>query len=260
MEALGIAVAVTESRLLRGPYGTADGEGVDQDLMFPVCGSTEPYYCHERRAVVNFKRAPQSKGELSMNRIFITAAATVLMTAGTVSAHARKLDQATTPTAKDAVSMLKLIDQQSADISDNAFLMNQAVDRTDDWEYQSDLLAQLRVTVNRVGRELSALEAERASLPQWEVAAVDQVVPAMHAVAMESDEAIRTFNADSGKLGASNYVIETDEISKDAGRAETLLRDDLKLENAKATAARPTSSADQQNTAGTQHSSHGAAE
>src|SRR5690348_2932648 len=91
---------------------------------------------------------PQSKGELSMNRIFITAAAAVLMTAGTVSAHARKLDQATTPTAKDAQSMLKLVDQQSADISDNALQMNQAVDRTDDWEYQSDLLAQLRVKVN----------------------------------------------------------------------------------------------------------------
>jgi len=42
MEALGIAVVETESRLLRGPYGTGDGEDVDQDLMFPVCGSTEP--------------------------------------------------------------------------------------------------------------------------------------------------------------------------------------------------------------------------
>jgi small-conductance mechanosensitive channel len=195
-----------------------------------------------------------------MNRIFTTAAAAALMTVGTAYAQTGALDQATAPTAKNAQGTLKVIEKQSADIANNAFLMNQAVDRTDDTEYQSDLLAQLRAEVNQVGRELGVLEAERGSLPQWEAAAVDQVMPAMDAVAMESTEAIHTFDADRAKLYASNYAIETDEISKDADRAATLLHNDIKLAKVKGTETRLTTSVDEQRVPGTQPVFQGAAE
>jgi hypothetical protein len=195
-----------------------------------------------------------------MNRIFTTAAAAFLMTVGTASAQTGATKQATAPTAKDAVSMLERIDQQSAEISDNAFLMNLAIDQSDNFEYQSDLLGQLREEVNQVGRELAVLQGERQSLAPWEATAVDQVVPVMHSVAMESTEAINTFNADSDKLFASNYATETDEISKDADRAQTLLHDDIRLANVKATEARLTTSADEQSMPGPQPVSQGAAE
>jgi hypothetical protein len=156
--------------------------------------------------------------------------------------------------------MLERIDQQSAEISDNAFLMNLAIDQSDNFEYQSDLLGQLREEVNQVGRELAVLQGERQSLAPWEATAVDQVVPVMHSVAMESTEAINTFNADSDKLFASNYPTETDEISKDADRAQTLLHDDIRLANVKATEARLTTSADEQSMPGPQPVSQGAAE
>jgi hypothetical protein len=203
---------------------------------------------------------PYPKGELSMNRIFTTTAAAFLITVGTASAQTGATKQATAPAAKDAQSMLALIDQQTAQISDNAFLMKQAVDQTDQFEYQSDLLDQVRDEVNRVGRELGVLQTEQGSLAPWEATAVDQVVPVMHSVAMESTEAINTFNADSTKLFASNYVAETDEISKDADRAQTLLHDDIKLANVKAKEAHLTTSADEQSTPGTQPASQGAAE
>src|ERR1700741_2287531 len=108
-----------------------------------------------------------------MNRIFTTAAAAFLMTVGTASAQTGATKQATAPTAKDAVSMLERIDQQSAEISDNAFLMNLAIDQSDNFEYQSDLLGQLREEVNQVGRELAVLQGERQSLAPWEATAVD---------------------------------------------------------------------------------------
>ena len=176
-----------------------------------------------------------------MNRIFTTAAAAFL-SIGTAFAQTGAINQATTPAAKNAQSMLKLVDQQSAEISDNTFLMNQAVNRTDDFEYQSDLLDQVRQEVNQVGRELSVLQAEQGSLAPWEAAAVDKVVPVMHSVAMESTEAINTFNANSDRLNASNYRVETTEISKDADRANTLLHDDIKLGKVKATETRLTTS------------------
>jgi len=195
-----------------------------------------------------------------MNRIFPMAAAAVLMAAGTASAQTAALNQATAPAAQRAFSTLKLIDEQSAEISNNAFLMNEAVDRTDDFDYQSDLLGQVRHEVNQVGRELDVLQAERGYLAPWEAAAVDQIVPAIHAVAMESTDAIRTFNANSNKLPASNYAIETDQISKDADKANALLHDEIKLASLKATENRLTTSADKQSTSGTQPVSQGAAE
>jgi hypothetical protein len=53
MEVPAIAAIATESRLLRERLGNASLDDVDQDLMFPVCGSAEPYYSPDRRAIVH---------------------------------------------------------------------------------------------------------------------------------------------------------------------------------------------------------------
>jgi len=52
MEVLAVAAVSTEYRLLRERQGNASLDDVDQDLMFPVCGSAEPYYSPDRRAIV----------------------------------------------------------------------------------------------------------------------------------------------------------------------------------------------------------------
>jgi hypothetical protein len=73
----------------------------------------------------------------------------------------------------------------------------------------------------------------------------------MHEIAAESTQATNTFNADSLKLYASDYGVETNEVSNNAQNAAHLLRDDLKLANAKGKEGRLTASLDEQNTAGT---------
>jgi hypothetical protein len=52
MEAVGTPAVATELHLLREPWRAADPDDTDQDLMFPACGSTEPYYSPERGSIV----------------------------------------------------------------------------------------------------------------------------------------------------------------------------------------------------------------
>jgi hypothetical protein len=186
-----------------------------------------------------------------MNRLFTLTSAAVLMAVSVNAAYAAPNtgDQLSAKDAKAAEASLKLMDQQIARISDNAFLMNQAIDRTDDFEFQSDRLAYLRDQVNRVGQELALIEADRDSLPQWQTDVVNQIAPAMHGVAAEATQATNTFNADNIRLFASDYGIETKEIEDNAGKVAQHLHDDLKLANAEAIEARMTAALDKQNTA-----------
>ena len=186
-----------------------------------------------------------------MNLLFTVTSAAVLMAASVNTAYAAPStgDLLPAKNAKAAEASLKLVGQQIAEISDNAFLMNQAIDRTDDFEFQADRLGYLRDQVNRVGRELALIEANRDSLPQWQTDAVNQIVPAMHEVADEATQATNTFNVDSNRLYASSYGIETKEISDNAGKVAQHLHYDLKLANAEAAEARLTAAIDKQNMA-----------
>jgi hypothetical protein len=186
-----------------------------------------------------------------MNRLFTFTSAAVLMAASVTAAYAAPNmgDQLSAKDAKAAEASLKLMDQRIVGISDDAFLMNQAIDRTDNFEFQADQLAYLRDQVNRVGQELALIEANRDSLPQWQTDVVNQIVPVMHEVADETTQATNTFNADNNKLFASDYGVETRKISDNAGKIAQHLHDDLKLANAEAAEARLTAALDKQNTA-----------
>lgn len=52
MEALAIAAVSTKSGSLWRSWPPANDDDTDQDLMFPACGSAEPYYCPERHAIL----------------------------------------------------------------------------------------------------------------------------------------------------------------------------------------------------------------
>jgi hypothetical protein len=186
-----------------------------------------------------------------MNRLLTLTSAAVLMAASVDAAYAAPNtgDQLSAKDAKAAEASLKLMDRQVAAISDNAFVMNQAIDRTDDMEFQADRLAYLRDQVNRVGQEIAVIEGERDSLPQWQTDAVGQITPVLQDVASEATQAINTFQADKGRLFASDYGTETKEISDNAGKAAQHLHYDLKLANAEAAEARVSTAIDKQNTA-----------
>jgi hypothetical protein len=185
-----------------------------------------------------------------MNRLFTLTSAAVLMAASVNAAYAAPNtdDQPSAKDAKAGEASLKLMDQQIAAIADNAFVMNQAIDRTDDSEFQADSLADLRDQVNRVGQEIAVIEGERDSLPQWQTDAVGQIAPVLHEVAAEATQAINTFNADKSRLFASDYAAETKGISDNAGKVAQHLHYDLKLANAEGAEARLTAAIDKQNT------------
>ena len=186
-----------------------------------------------------------------MNRLFTLTSAAVLMAASVNAAYAapKAVDQLSAKDAKAAEATLKMMDQQIAAIADNAFVMNQTIDRTDDSEFQADSLADLRDQVNKVGQEIAVIEAERASLPQWQTDAVGQITPVLQDVAAETTQAINTFQADKGRLFASDYATETKQISDNADKVAQHLHDDLKLANAEATEGRVSTAIDKQNTA-----------
>jgi hypothetical protein len=186
-----------------------------------------------------------------MYRLFTLTSAAVLMAASVNAAYAapKAVDQLSAKDAKAAEATLKMMDQQIAAIADNAFVMNQTIDRTDDSEFQADSLADLRDQVNKVGQEIAVIEAERASLPQWQTDAVGQITPVLQDVAAETTQAINTFQADKGRLFASDYATETKQISDNADKVAQHLHDDLKLANAEATEGRVSTAIDKQNTA-----------
>jgi hypothetical protein len=191
------------------------------------------------------------KERIFMNRLFTLTSAAVLMAASVNAAYAapKTVDQLSAKDAKAAEATLKMMDQQIAAIADNAFVMNQTMDRTDDSEFQADSLADLRDQVNKVGQEIAVIEAERASLPQWQTDAVGQITPVLQDVAAETTQAINTFQADKGRLFASDYATETKQISDNADKVAQHLHDDLKLANAEATEGRVSTAIDKQNTA-----------
>jgi hypothetical protein len=176
-----------------------------------------------------------------MRRLLFIATSAVLLTSSISAAYAspNSDDQNAARKAKQIQATLSLMDRQIADVSNNAFVMNHAINHEpDDSQFQSDELADIKAKVNTIGRELAVIEAERNSLPQWETAAADQVQPIMHNVAVESTQAIRTFNADQHALFADGYSAETNDISNDATKAAQLLRQDIQLAKTQAKGAR----------------------
>jgi hypothetical protein len=186
-----------------------------------------------------------------MNRLFTITAATVLMTVSVSVAHAAPdaVDQVSAKDAKTVESTLKRMEGQAAAISNNALVMNRAIARTDDYEFQDYHLAHLKDQVNRVGQELAAIEAERASLPEWQRDAVDQITPLMHEVAAEANAAIETYNVDQERLFASDYGVDTKDILVNAQKVSQRLHEDIKLADTKAAEARVAATVDKQSTA-----------
>ena len=175
-----------------------------------------------------------------MNRLFTITAATVLMTASATVAHAAPDagDQVSAKEVKTVESTLKRMDGQASAISSNALVMNRAIARTDDYEFQAFHLAHLKDQVNVVGRELAGIDGERESLPQWQRDAIDQITPLMHDVAAEANEAIKTYNVDQGRLFASDYGADTKDILVNAQKVSQRLHEDIKLADTKAVEAR----------------------
>jgi hypothetical protein len=130
------------------------------------------------------------------------------------------------------------IDQLSGAISDRAFELQEMARNMGDPEIQQEGLAVLKDDVNRIGRELQSLEAERDSLSTWEANALDQTIPLMKDIADNTEQAIQTYNSNRLGLFAPSYTGKTDKIDKDAREVTALLHNYLKLADGREKAQR----------------------
>ena len=164
-----------------------------------------------------------------MNRIYSLAAliAVTLYSAGPV--HGAPKLKAESPST-EAKMMFEDIDTQSVAISEEASgLRNLTVEDSNPEGHVNGLMV-IKDDVNRIGRELQSLEADRDSLSAWEAKALDQTTPLMREVADNADQAIQTLSTGRPLLWAGSYVDNLAKISRDADQVTTLLHSYLKLE------------------------------
>ena len=161
-----------------------------------------------------------------MNRTYCAAATAALMVWSVAPAHGAP--KPASPAAEAKV-MFQQIDEWSADVAESAFRLSEMAKSERDPESHLEQLAVMREDMNRIGTKLQSLDAMRDSLSTWEARALDQTLALMHEAADNAEQAIQTFNSDRRHLWSTDYIRDTAQISKDADRVSSTLRDHLKL-------------------------------
>jgi len=94
-------------------------------------------------------------------------------------------------------------------------------------------LMALKDEVNKMGREIRALEAERDSLPSWEQQAIDKILPLAQETAANTQDAIHFFNGNRDHLWAPEYRNDADHMLQDSEKIAKMLKDYLKYDRTK---------------------------
>jgi len=85
--------------------------------------------------------------------------------------------------------------------------------------------------VNRMGRDLAVLEAERETLPPWEQEAVDDTLPLLRDAANNIDSAFEYFKENRTHLWTPDYRSYASRIYEDSGEIAKSLKGYLKDNN-----------------------------
>jgi len=131
--------------------------------------------------------------------------------------------------ASDARQTLRDIEGLAVDVEDQADQLVQ-FSQENNLSPQSHLmlLNEMKDEVNRMGRELSVLEAERDALPTWEQQAVDDTLPLLKDAAENTSSAIQYFNDDRTHLWTPAYRDYANRVYEDSGQIAKSLKSDLK--------------------------------
>jgi chromosome segregation ATPase len=97
-------------------------------------------------------------------------------------------------------------------------------------ESHLDRLMALKSEVNKMGREIGALEAERDSLPSWEQQAIDKILPLARETAANTQDAILFFNENRNYLWAAEYRDDADHIQQDSEKIAKTLKNYLQYD------------------------------
>ena len=164
-----------------------------------------------------------------MKRVnFLSASAALLAWSLGPAQAAPRSKAASSPAGVEAT--LDQIDEWSAAVADASFRLSDFAQRQLDPESHQPGLDVLKDNINKIGKDLKVLEAERGSLAAWEVQALDRIAPLMKDAADNAQNAIQTFNSDRSHLWATSYVDDTAKVAQEADKVSALIRDYRRLE------------------------------
>jgi len=92
-------------------------------------------------------------------------------------------------------------------------------------------LQELRLDVNRMGKEIASLEAQRDSLDPREQAAIDKVVPLLQEAAGNTQSAIHYYNESHLYLWSPEYHTYAAKVERDSDQIAQTLKTYLKYED-----------------------------
>ena len=128
-----------------------------------------------------------------------------------------------------AREMFREIGDRSSAIADQAFRLETMVKDMRDPQSHIDTLERLRENINNVGHTLVTLDNERAQLSDWEVRALDEVLPLVQQIAANDKLAYQAYSDGRNHLFFTPYANEMDKIAVDAQKAGEIVSGYLKL-------------------------------
>ena len=142
--------------------------------------------------------------------------------------------QAASDPAAQARKTLRDMERSTAAVVDRADELN-LYSRDMRYSPDADLSGWIAIKedVNRVGRELASLQAERGSLAPWEQQAIDRTTPLMKQAAENADKAIRFFDQNRDHLWTKTYANYTGNLYQETKQADKTLREYLDLAKAR---------------------------
>jgi DNA repair exonuclease SbcCD ATPase subunit len=108
--------------------------------------------------------------------------------------------------AQEATKTISELQEQASKLADHSDELRQLIgNNQSSWQSQLLQLDTLKDEINRMGRELQALESERDSLSPWQVQAIDRAHPLLKEAATNTEQAIDYFNDNKGHLWTPEY-------------------------------------------------------
>ncbi len=158
--------------------------------------------------------------------------ASALLIAGTFTLAA-KPPVHTVTVADEARVTLKDFDATASALGSNADLLRTYINAANmDADSHLDQLETIKAEINKMGKELASLEAQRSSLSTWEQQAVDKSLPLLKNVAANTESAIHYFNANRNILWTPVYRGYADAIYQDSEKISKTVGDYLKYAKA----------------------------
>ena len=133
--------------------------------------------------------------------------------------------------ADEAKQTLKQLQDSAVAVEEEADELRMMIARPESaLESSLSRLIFLKEQVNKMGKEMSSLEAERQSLADWEQRAVDNTLPLLQATAAATQSAIEFYNANRAHLWMEVSDGSADRIYEESKQIATTLGNYLKYD------------------------------